>query len=99
MTGAPGNLKSDRSDLTGFGVLLIEDDYFIADDLRIALQDCGAEIVGPVPSVDRALLLAENEQLACAVLNINLRGELPCHRESIAPLRRAALSHEDAQGE
>lgn len=34
-----------------------------------------AEVVGPVPSLDKALPLAENESITCAVLDINLRGE------------------------
>ena len=64
-----------KPDLTGSRVLLVEDEYYIADDLCRALQGCGAEVVGPVPSLDKALPLAENESLTCAVLDINLRGE------------------------
>lgn len=43
-------------------------------DLCIALESCGAEIVGPAP-LERALPLAASENLACAILDINLRGE------------------------
>lgn len=70
-----GDVKPDEPDLTGDRVLLVEDEYFLADDLRRALEGCGAEVVGPVPSLDKALPLAENESLTCAVLDINLRGE------------------------
>jgi DNA-binding NtrC family response regulator len=70
-----GSMKADQPDLKGFRVLLVEDEYYLADDLRRVLQECGAEIVGPVPSLAKALPLAENENLTCAVLDINLRGE------------------------
>jgi DNA-binding response OmpR family regulator len=66
---------ADKPDLTGCRVLLVEDEYYIADDLCQALVGCGASIVGPVPSLDKALPLADNESLTCAVLDIDLRGE------------------------
>jgi len=72
---ATSDLKGDEPQLTGCRVLLVEDGYFVADDLRRALERCGAEVIGPVPTLDRALPLAESEELTCAVLDINLRGE------------------------
>src|SRR5690242_20026735 len=72
---ATSDAKADRPDLTGSRVLLVEDEYYIADDLCRALEGCGAEVVGPFPSLDKALPLAERESLTCAVLDINLRGE------------------------
>ena len=69
------NMKPEKPDLTGSRVLLVEDEYFLADDLCRALEGCGAEVVGPVSSLDKALPLAEREGLTCAVLDINLRGE------------------------
>lgn len=72
---ATSNVKGEKPALTGCRVLLVEDEYFIADDLRRALEGCGAEVIGPVPTLDRALPLAESENLTCAVLDINLRGE------------------------
>jgi CheY-like chemotaxis protein len=67
--------RVDGPDLTGCRVLLVEDEYFIADDLRRAPQGCGADVVGPVPDLAKALPLAAHESLTCAVLDINLRGE------------------------
>ena len=72
---ATRTMMADRPDLTGCRVLLVEDEYYIADDLCRALEGCGAEVVGPVPSLEKALPLAESESLTCAVLDINLRGE------------------------
>jgi CheY-like chemotaxis protein len=57
-------------------VLVVEDEYFLADDMARALRKIGVEVVGPVGTRAQALdLLISGEQLAGAVLDINLRGE------------------------
>ncbi|MCJ2087216.1 response regulator [Methylobacterium sp. E-005] len=63
--------------LTGRRVLLVEDDYFIAADLRTWFEESGAEVLGPVPSVDEALaLIAGTDAIDAAVLDINLQDDL-----------------------
>ncbi len=63
--------------LTGRRVLLVEDDYFIAVDLKTGFEEGGAEVLGPVPSVKEALaLIASTAQIDAAVLDINLQDEL-----------------------
>lgn len=63
--------------LPGYRVLLVEDEYFIAMELADLFRRRGAEVVGPVPSVDEALdLIAANARLDGAVLDINLHGEM-----------------------
>jgi DNA-binding response OmpR family regulator len=57
-------------------VLVVEDEYFIADDISRALTRHGAEVVGPVPTVGEAQVLLASQSLDLAVLDINLRGEL-----------------------
>jgi ActR/RegA family two-component response regulator len=63
--------------LRGRRLLVIEDDYLIAAALERALEDRGAEVVGPAGSVEGALRLveAEGDRLDGAVLDINLRDE------------------------
>ena len=61
--------------LAGRRVLVVEDEFFLADDLAQALEKLGAEVVGPVPSKDKALTLLEAGPLDAAVLDINLKGE------------------------
>jgi len=56
-------------------VLVVEDEYFIADDMARALQKLGAEVVGPVPTRDKALALVEAGRVNAAVLDINLKGQ------------------------
>jgi DNA-binding LytR/AlgR family response regulator len=58
-------------------LLLVEDEYIIADELALSLEQLGFEIVGPAGSVQEALDLVRRngERLDGAVLDINLRGE------------------------
>jgi len=57
-------------------VLVVEDEYFIADDITRALQALGAHVVGPAPDRERALDLLEKGRVDLAVLDINLSGEM-----------------------
>jgi CheY-like chemotaxis protein len=62
--------------LSGRRVLVVEDEYFLADDLAQALRKLGAEILGPVPTRDSALALLSSEaSVDVAVLDINLKGQ------------------------
>jgi CheY-like chemotaxis protein len=59
--------------LAGRRVLVVEDEYLIAIELKRWLQEAGAEVVGPVPDVEQALDLIEDEGAPdVAVLDINL---------------------------
>jgi CheY-like chemotaxis protein len=53
-------------------VLVVEDEYIIATEIKRWLQSAGAEVIGPVPSVERALDLIEDQTLDAAVLDLNL---------------------------
>lgn len=62
--------------LTGRRVLVVEDEYYIADDLAMALHELGAEVLGPVPTQAGALsAIAGSDRIDAAVLDVNLRGE------------------------
>ena len=62
--------------LAGRKVLLVEDDYFLADKMARTLEQGGAAVIGPAASVRRALELVEQSApLDGAVLDIDLRGE------------------------
>jgi DNA-binding response OmpR family regulator len=62
--------------LTGRRVLVVEDEYFIADEICATLRKHGAEVLGPAPDVERGLDLVRNNHIDCAVLDINLHGTL-----------------------
>lgn len=62
--------------LAGRRVLVVEDEYFVAEELDLALQEAGAVVLGPVSSVGAALDLLEREAAAdVAILDVNLGGE------------------------
>ena len=61
--------------LQGHRVLLVEDETLVAVELRLALSEAGAEVIGPAASVaEGKRLLADNDPTA-AVLDVNLGGE------------------------
>ncbi|MBV9881839.1 MAG: response regulator [Sphingomonadaceae bacterium] len=57
-------------------VLIVEDEYYLADDLAAALGARGAEVVGPVGTLAEAEQALTRERVDRAVLDINLRGEM-----------------------
>lgn len=62
--------------LRGRKILVVEDEYVIADEIACALRAVGAEVVGPTATVAEALPLATGgEGLHGAVLDVNLGGE------------------------
>ncbi|TNC65391.1 response regulator [Rubellimicrobium roseum] len=68
-------LHSTPSSLRGRRILVVEDDFVVADDFRCALEQDGAEVVGPVSNVAQALaLLPGAPPLDAAILDINLGG-------------------------
>lgn len=62
--------------LHGRRILVVEDEYLLADDLRQTLESLGIEVVGPVATVAQALELLESEQAPDgAMLDVNLQGD------------------------
>lgn len=61
---------------SGRRVLVVEDEYLAAEDLRQELESMGLEVLGPVASVGRALILLETSLAPdAAILDINLGEE------------------------
>ncbi|WP_158047359.1 response regulator [Skermanella pratensis] len=57
-------------------ILVVEDETLVAMDLEDMLLSLGCEVVGPVAKVARGLVLAREEPLDGAILDINVAGEL-----------------------
>jgi DNA-binding NarL/FixJ family response regulator len=57
-------------------ILLVEDEYMIAQDMAYELKALGADVVGPAPTVERALrLIEEDPAIDTGLLDLNLNGE------------------------
>lgn len=62
--------------LRGRRVLVVEDEYYLADDLSRALAEAGAQVLGPVGALADAEAALEAGAFDCAILDMNLRGEM-----------------------
>jgi DNA-binding response OmpR family regulator len=63
--------------LSGRRILVIEDEYFLAEDIARALKALGARVVGPIGELDEATHIVESDvAIDAAVLDINLRSEM-----------------------
>ena len=56
-------------------VLVVEDEYFIADDCAKVLIDLGCQVAGPFGRLEEAVqFLDEGEKIDGALLDVNLHG-------------------------
>ena len=62
--------------LSDLRILIVEDEYYLAADLAQALAAEGADVVGPVGTLAEASDLVERERFDCAILDMNLRGDM-----------------------
>lgn len=70
-------MPSARDALSGLKLLLVEDNFLVAEYMRDILIRYGCNVVGPAPRVEKALELMEGDNaLDGAMLDINLQGEL-----------------------
>ncbi|WYK05097.1 response regulator [Cereibacter sphaeroides f. sp. denitrificans] len=59
----------------GLRVLVVEDEFLIAIDLQLMLEDVGCTVLGPVGTVDDALRILDETRPDVVSLDLNLRGE------------------------
>lgn len=78
-----------NSSLDGRRILVIEDDFLVAQVLMDLLEEAGAQVLGPIGWIDDALTFIEREHASfdSAVLDVNLHGE------KSYPIADALLSH------
>lgn len=55
-------------------VLVVEDEFFVAIHIDDILSESGFEVVGPVGTLTQARLLAKDESLNGALLDVNIEG-------------------------
>ncbi|WP_412066741.1 response regulator [Rhizobium sp. SYY.PMSO] len=61
--------------LSGKRLLIVEDGYFLTDEVRKKLHMLGAIVVGPVSDVEHAAELAEADEADAAILDLHLATE------------------------
>jgi DNA-binding response OmpR family regulator len=68
MNGAP---KSETS-LSGTTVLVIEDEFYLAMDIKQDIERAGGIVLGPVPDTATTLAMISRDAPDCAIVDINL---------------------------
>jgi DNA-binding response OmpR family regulator len=58
----------------GLRILVVEDEFLVADDIAEAVRELGYEVVGPAATTAEALSLLEDGPLHGALLDANLDG-------------------------
>ena len=62
--------------LTDVRVLIVEDEFLLADDLARALKAAGGHPVGPASTIRQAEDLIKRERVDAAIVDLNLNGEM-----------------------
>lgn len=68
-------MPSTRAELQGLRILVVEDNFLVAEAVREVFEDCGCVVLGPVQRLAEAMAMVESTALDGAVLDINLAGE------------------------
>jgi DNA-binding LytR/AlgR family response regulator len=67
-------MKSGKR-LSGKSVLIVEDNFLVAEDLRSSVEQAGARIIGPIGDASQALAVAQKGKIDVALLDVGLRGQ------------------------
>jgi len=67
---------NDLNLFNGKRILVVEDEYFLADETRRQLVRLNSTVVGPTATVEEALSLIEAQKIDGAILDIHLGDEL-----------------------
>jgi DNA-binding NarL/FixJ family response regulator len=67
---------SGAANIKGMRVLIVEDEFFIADDLARAIRSSGGSPVGPVSTIREAEDMVRRSPVDAAIVDLNLRGEM-----------------------
>ncbi|MGZ9102885.1 MAG: response regulator [Rhodoplanes sp.] len=58
----------------GRRILVVEDEFMVADYIVLTLEDLGYEVVGPVPTISEATAAIASAKLDAVLLDANLDG-------------------------
>lgn len=57
-------------------ILIVEDEFIVANDLRLILEKAGYKVIGIAASVEEAMQIIQTEQPYLVLLDIHLKGKL-----------------------
>jgi DNA-binding NarL/FixJ family response regulator len=77
-----GPVKGQDRPLRGARIFIVEDEILIALELQSVFEQAGAELVGPVHTLENAMKHASKDAISAAVLDIRLGGD------SVRPVAR-----------
>jgi DNA-binding NtrC family response regulator len=67
---------SGVANIKGTRVLIVEDEFLIADDLARAIRSSGGSPVGPVSTIREAEDMIRRSPVDAAIIDLNLRGAM-----------------------
>ena len=70
-----GSRHPTAASLHGRRVLIVEDEMLIAMEIERLLERQGCVVLGPAPTIARALALLDQERPDAALLDLNLNGQ------------------------
>jgi DNA-binding response OmpR family regulator len=68
--------RNGASSLQGICALVVEDNWQIADALKLSLEKLGMVVVGPVATPGEARRMAAERRSQVAIVDVNLKGEM-----------------------
>jgi DNA-binding LytR/AlgR family response regulator len=70
----PGKSGDDRA-LGGLKVLVVEDQFLVAEDIRRSVVALGGDVLGPFPNLSKARAALQDAVVDFAVLDVHLNNE------------------------
>ena len=61
--------------LSGRSVLIVEDNFLVAEDLRCTVEQAGGTIIGPVADASQAWEVAKKARIDVALLDVGLQDQ------------------------
>lgn len=62
--------------LSGYRILLVEDNWIVAQSLKSILEVIGATVIGPAATLDDATALADAAGFDVAIMDLDLQGRM-----------------------
>ncbi len=78
-------------------VLVVEDNYLMAEQMASLIEKAGAAVCGPFPTTGKALPLAVSEKLSGAILDVRLGDDTSVSIAQALRRRHAPLWHARAR--